>query len=427
MSAPAQTSALRFPEFRWLLASSISSTFASRALAVVIGYQIYQITKNPLALGWLGLVEAVPALGLALVGGHFADRHDRRRILLITRSILIISAVLMALLSGATPNILGLYALVFASGLARGFGDPAASAFETQVVPMQAYVNASSWLGSAWQGASIVGPALGGFAFDLLGVRGAYLLIAAFQLIAWLSVQRIAPKPVVQPEGEQEPIGQSIRTGVQFVTRDPVLVGSMALDLFAVLFGGAVALLPVFASDILNVGARGLGFLIAAPSVGALLVMLWATHRPPVRNAGRTLLLNIAGFGVSIIVFALSTNLYLSLAALFFSGAFDGVSMVIRRAILRLRTPDHLRGRVASVSLLFIGSSNEIGAFESGLAAGWLGTVRSVWLGGLVTLGVVSIVAAKVPELRRLHLDGSPPEPKDDLELERSSRLGNAE
>ncbi|GGJ87501.1 MFS transporter [Deinococcus aquiradiocola] len=405
-AAPASASALAYPEFRWLIASSVSSTLASRALAVVIGYQIYQITRNPLALGWLGLVEAVPALGLALLGGHFADRHDRRAILLVTRSVLILSALLMAVLShGGTVNIAALYALVFVAGLARGFGDPAASAFETQVVPMQAFVNASSWLGSAWQGASIVGPALGGFAFDLLGVRGAYLLIAVFQLVAWLSVQRIAPKPVPRPEGEQEPVGQSIRAGVQFVTRDPVLVGSMALDLFAVLFGGAVALLPVFASDILHVGARGLGFLIAAPSVGALLVMLWATRRPPVHRAGRTLLLNIAGFGVSIIVFALSRNLYVSLAALFFSGVFDGVSMVIRRAILRLRTPAHLRGRVASVSLLFIGSSNEIGAFESGLAAGWLGTVRSVWLGGLVTLGVVGMVAAKVPALRHLNLD----------------------
>lgn len=427
-AAAPQPSALRFPEFRWLLASSLSSSFASRALAVVIGYQIYQVTRSPLALGWLGLVEALPALGLALVGGHFADRHDRRRILLVTRSVLVLSALGMAALSGPATSLWALYALVFVAGLARGFGDPAASAFETQVVPMSAYVNASSWLGSAGQAASIVGPALGGFAFDLLGVRGAYLLIAAFQLVAWLSVGRIAAKPVTAPPGEAEPIGQSIGAGLRFVTRDPVLVGSMALDLFAVLFGGAVALLPVFADDVLKVGARGLGLLLATPSVGALLVMLWATRHPPVQRAGRTLLFNVAGFGVTMIVFALSKNLYLTLVALFFSGVFDGVSMVIRRAILRLRTPDHLRGRVASVSLLFIGSSNEVGAFESGLAAAWLGTVRSVWLGGVVTLGVVGLVAARVPALRRLSLEGGVEDgPPTELETERELRLGNAE
>jgi MFS family permease len=399
--------ALRFSAVRWLLLSGTTESLASRALAVVIGYQLYQITRSPLSLGWLGLVEAVPALGLALLGGHFADRRDRRRIVLVTRAVMLLAALAMSFFSvGAAVSLAALYALVFVSGLARGFGEPAASAFEMQVVPSAVYVNAASWLGSASLGAAMLGPAVGGFAFDLLRAHGAYLLIAGLQLAALVAVWRVpvegTPQPT--PAEEHEPIWDSIRAGLMFVRRDPVLLGSMALDLFAVLFGGAVALLPIFADDILKVGAKGLGFLVAAPSVGALLVTLWATRFPPTRNAGRILLVSVAGFGVSITLFALSHTLWLSLLALVFSGGFDGISMVIRRAILRLRTPEHLRGRVASVSLLFIGSSNEIGAFESGFAASLLGTVRSVWLGGLVTLLVVGVSAWRVPELRQLSL-----------------------
>ena len=405
--------ALRVPAVRWLLLSGVSESLASRGLAVIIGFQLYQVTRSPLALGWLGLVEAVPALGLALLGGHFADRRDRKRIVLVTRMVMLLAALAMSFFStGEVVSLSALYALVFVSGLARGFGEPAASAFEMQVVPAQVYVNAASWLGSASLGAAMLGPAVGGFAFDLLRAHGAYLLVAALHLLALAAVWRVpvagTPQPALEGdglEGEQEPIWDSIQAGLTLVRRDPVLLGSMALDLFAVLFGGAIALLPIFADDILKVGASGLGFLVAAPSVGALAVTLWATRYPPTRNAGRTLLISVAGFGVSIIVFALSHTLWFSLLALAFSGGFDGVSMVIRRSILRLRTPAHLRGRVASVSLLFIGSSNEIGAFESGFAASLLGTVRSVWLGGLVTLAVVGISAWRVPELRRLSLE----------------------
>jgi len=417
LAKPDSTAALRFPAVRWLLLSGTSESLAARALAVVIGYQLYQVTRSPLALGWLGLVEAIPAVGLALLGGHFADRRDRRRIVLVTRFVMLLAALAMSFVStGAVVSLLALYALVFVSGLARGFGDPAASAFEMQVVPGQVYVNAATWLGSASLGAAMLGPAVGGFAFDLLHAHGAYLLVAALQLVALVAVWRVPVAGTPQPksDGPEEPIWDSIREGLTFVRRDPVLLGSMALDLFAVLFGGAVALLPIFADDILKVGARGLGFLVAAPSVGALLVTLWATRHPPTRNAGRTLLICVGGFGVSIIVFALSHTLWLSLLALVLSGGFDGVSMVIRRSILRLRTPAHLRGRVASVSLLFIGSSNEIGAFESGFAASLLGTVRSVWLGGLVTLGVVAYSAFKLPELRRLSLEELSADPTGD-------------
>ncbi|WP_104992480.1 MFS transporter [Deinococcus sp. NW-56] len=411
MTAPADAAAaLRFPEFRALLLSSTFSSLASRMLAVAIGYQVYELTRSPLALGLLGLVEAIPALGLALIGGHYADRLDRRSILLVTRLVFAACTLGLALASrgadGDTVTLL--YGLVFVAGVARGFGDPASSAFETRIVPASAFVNASAWLGSVGQATGIIGPALGGLLLATWSASGTYALIAGLTLTAWAALWRIAPKSQPAPP-ERENMAESIRGGLRFVRRDPVILGSMALDLFAVLFGGVVALLPVFASDILGVGPRGLGLMLAAPAVGALLVMLWATRHPPLRNSGRTLLLGVAGFGVSIIVFALSRDFYLSLVALFFTGVFDGVNMVIRKAILRLRTPDHLRGRVAAVSLLFIGSSNELGALESGVAASALGTVRSVWAGGLVTLLVVALVAWRVPALRSLHLGEAGP------------------
>ncbi|MPY66591.1 MFS transporter [Deinococcus sp. SDU3-2] len=411
MTAPADAAAaLRFPEFRALLLSSTFSSLASRMLAVAIGYQVYELTRSPLALGLLGLVEAIPALGLALIGGHYADRLDRRAILLVTRLVFAACALGLALASrGADAGTVTLlYVLVFVAGVARGFGDPASSAFETRIVPASAFVNASAWLGSVGQATGIIGPALGGLLLATWSATGTYVLIAGLTLTAWAALWRIAPKPQPAPP-ERESMAESIRGGLRFVRRDPVILGSMALDLFAVLFGGVVALLPVFASDILGVGPRGLGLLLAAPAVGALLVMLWATRHPPLRNSGRTLLLGVAGFGVSIIVFALSRDFAVSLVALFFTGVFDGVNMVIRKAILRLRTPDHLRGRVAAVSLVFIGSSNELGALESGVAASALGTVRSVWAGGVVTLLVVALVAWRVPALRSLHLGEAGP------------------
>ncbi|MFB9991284.1 MFS transporter [Deinococcus oregonensis] len=410
---PDAYAALRFADFRALLVASVGSSLASRMLAVAIGYQVYALTKSPLALGWLGLVEAIPAVGLALLGGHYADRLDRRSILLITRAVFTLCAVLLAVVSSrAGPETLVLlYSLVFVAGVARGFGDPAASAFETRIVPASVFLNASSWLGSVGQASSIIGPTLGGLLLASWSATGTYGLVAALALASWVGLWRISPRPQPVPP-KQESMRSSILSGLQFVRRDPVILGSMALDLFAVLFGGVVALLPIFATDILKVGPRGLGLMLAAPAAGALLVMLWATRFPPVRNSGRILLLGVAGFGVSIIVFALSRTFFLSLAALFFTGVFDGINMVIRKAILRLRTPDQMRGRVAAVSLLFIGSSNELGALESGVAASAFGTVRSVWLGGIVTLLVVGVVALRVPRLLTLHLDSPEAEPE---------------
>ncbi|GIL15099.1 MAG: MFS transporter [Chloroflexota bacterium] len=396
---------LRLGEFRYWLASSVFSTLANRALAVAIGYQIYELTRDPLALGILGLVEAIPAVGLSLFGGHFADRHDRRAIVLITRAVSVFAALALAALSlnMRSMGVAALYAVVFVAGIARGFADPAISAFEAQVVPRELYVNAATWSGSVGQATAILGPTLGGFVYAFFGVTNAYLMIALFLALAWICMALIASKPM-PPAEAGESLWQSIKVGVNYVFHHQILVGSMALDLFAVLFGGAIALLPIFASDILQVGPQGLGLLVAAPSVGALLAMLWSTRHPPIQNAGKILFGVVAGFGVSIIVFALSRDFFLSLFALALSGMFDGISMVIRETILRLYSPEHLRGRIAAVQWVFIGSSNEIGAFESGVAARVLGVAPAVWLGGVVTLIVVGVTFVLAPQLRALDL-----------------------
>ncbi|MCG3140925.1 MAG: Enterobactin exporter EntS [Anaerolineae bacterium] len=403
--APDPYASLRLPEFRYWLTASVFSTLANRALAVAIGFQIYELTRDPLALGILGLVEAIPAVGLSLFGGHFADRHDRRAIVLVTRAVSVGAALALAALSADLQalGVAALYAVVFVAGIARGFADPALSAFEAQVIPRELYVNAATWSGSVGQATAILGPALGGFVYAWLGATNTYLMIALFLALAWTGMALIKPKPM-PPFEAGESIWQSIRVGVSYVFHHQILVGSMALDLFAVLFGGAIALLPVFAADILQVGPQGLGLLVAAPSVGALAAMLWSTRHPPVKRAGKILFGVVAGFGVSIIVFALSRNFYLSLLALALSGMFDGVSMIIRETILRLYSPEHLRGRIAAVQWVFIGSSNEIGAFESGVAARVLGAVPAVWLGGVITLIVVGVTFALAPQLRAMDL-----------------------
>lgn len=410
VSAPTRSAdrnaVLRLPEFRYLMAARVCSAWAGAGFMTVIGYQLYQLTKDPLALGWLGLVEAIPALTLSLVGGLIADRSDRKRIVL---SAALVNALCYTMLMWIATDPAGfggvaaIYAVVFLIGLASGFFRPASSAFEQQVVPLRYAASAAPWLSSVWQVGAITGAPLAGVLIDTLGIPSTYLVMAVLTAISATVITRIPrqPLPVVK---QGETIWQSLREGVRFVWHSQPLVGSMALDLFAVLFGGAMALLPIFAEDILHVDATGLGLLRTAPAVGALLIFLVATRRPPTDNAGRNLLLCVAGFGVSMIVFGLSTNFWLSLVGLFFSGVFDGVSMVIRDVIMRLLSPEQMRGRIAAVSWLFIGASNEIGAFESGVAAKLLGTAPSVYWGGCVTLLVVAAVAATMPKLRALKL-----------------------
>jgi len=407
-SDPSQHSlaVLKIPEIRLFLGSTAFFTLANRAVAVIIGFQIYQLTQSALALGILGLIEAIPAISLSLFGGYAADRFERRHILLTTRSISVICAVLLGLISiyVDTNRTLALYAVIFIIGIARGFSDPATTAFEAQVVPKELTVNAASWIASTWLLCSVIGPAGVGFVYEASGAANTYFILAGIFALSWICTFRIRPKP--HPKiARGESILKNISLGLKFVFKEQALIGSMSLDLFAVFFGGAVALLPIFATDILHVGAKGLGILNAAPAVGALLVMLWSTRHPPIKHAGRNLFLCVTGFGLSILVFAFSKNFILSLLALMLSGIFDGVSMIIRRSIVRLLSPDHMRGRISAVSWIFIGASNELGAFESGILAHWIGAIPCVAVGGGITLLVVAVTAILTPNLRSLAFD----------------------
>jgi len=375
------------------------------AIATVVAFQTWEITGEPLSLGLLGLVEAIPALGLMLFGGHVADRRDRRSIVLVTGSLMALGALVLALLSltGEGASFAGILAVVFLIGVAAGFERPALVAFETQVIPVEHATRGASLSGGAWTAAAIIGPAAGGLSIAFLGIPATYLAIGIVLGLSVLFVARIARKPM--PEVEQsESIVKSLGGGVKYVAHHQVLLSSMALDLFAVFFGGAMAMLPIYATDILGVGPVGLGALRTMPSAGALIAMLATSRFQPRRNAGVILLVCVALFGVAMIVFGFSTTFWISMVALFGAGLVDGVSMVIRLVILRVESPEALRGRIASVNHVFIGASNELGAFESGVAASIIGVVPSVVLGGVVTLVVVSGVAAFAPQLRKLDL-----------------------
>lgn len=396
---------MALPEFRSLLGARALAALGMSANATVVAFQTWEVTGNPLSLGLLGLIQAIPALGLMLFGGHIADRRDRRSIILVTGSMLTLGALVLALIStvGAGASFAAILTVVFAIGVAAGFERPALVAFETQVIPIEHATRGASLSGGAWTAAAIIGPAAGGLSIAFLGIPATYLAIALVLGLSVLLVSRISPKPMPSdavPEG----VVKSLAGGVRYVARHQVLLSSMALDLFAVFFGGAMAMLPIFATDVLGVGPVGLGALRTMPSAGALVAMLAAGRWQPRRNAGRILLVCVALFGVAMIVFGLSTSFWVSMIALFAAGLVDGVSMVIRLVILRVESPEALRGRIASVNHVFIGASNELGAFESGVAASILGVVPSVIFGGVVTLVVVGGVTIFAPQLRRLDL-----------------------
>ena len=399
--------ALKIKNVRFYIGSVGFFTLASRALVVVIGFQVYKLTHSTFAIGVLGLIEAIPVLSLVLFGGYVADHFNRKKILLRTGALSCVCGILLALISWREHHpisIFGLYAVVFISGIARGFADPASTAFEAQIVPKHLTVNGGSWISSTWISCSILGPAAIGFIFDWGGAATSYLVITTCYIVSWVCTTLTLPEPQIIPK-QTEPVLKSIGTGWNFVFHNQPLLGALALDLFAVLFGGAMALLPVYANDILHVGAKGLGFLYAAPSIGALLITLLATHKPPIAHAGRNLLVTVLGFGVSIFIFAFSKNFWLSMVALFFSGVFDGISVVIRRSMVRLLSPEHLRGRVAAASWIFICASNELGAFESGMLASLIGTVPCVAVGGVLTFVVVGLTALWMPQLRKLRFN----------------------
>jgi MFS family permease len=395
------TALLGLPDLRAFLLSSVFAAFAEAALAVVLGVHVYALTHDPLSLGWLGLVEAVPAIGLVLVGGQVADRNSRLRTAVIARALLGLATLVLAFDGGTAVG--PIYAVAFAIGAIRAFEEPAASGLEAEILPRERMMQAVSLVASVGRVAALAGPVAGGVAYDWVGPRGTFLAIAALLgLAAAVLPMGIAARPA--PAQATKGVVADIVEGVRFVFGSQILVGSMALDLFAVFFGGAAGLFPAFADRVLHEGPAAVGLLRAAASAGALAAMLVTTRHPPRARAGWALHLSVGGFGVGIVVLGLAHSLWLSLAALFFVGACDGVSVVIRRAIVRMGAPDALRGRVAAVRGLFLNATNELGSFESGLAAALIGIAPAIWTGGLVTIAVAAATARLAPELRRLDL-----------------------
>jgi MFS family permease len=382
---------------------------ATQMQAVIVGWQIYEITRDPFSLGLIGLAEAIPSISVSLYAGHIVDRSDRKKIILFASIIMLICSVSLLIISAnISPELISnkiylIYGIIFLSGIGRGFLSPANFAFLAQLIPKELFPKAISWSTTNWQIGVVAGPAIGGLLYGYFGIITSYSADVLLTALSIFFILMIKKKPL--PEfSEEESIKESISKGVKFVFNNKFILNTITLDLFAVLFGGAVALLPVFAAEILNVGPEGLGALRAAPAVGAVIIGLIMTRKPLTHNAGRNLIITVTGFGLSMILFGISTNFYLSLFALGLSGAFDQVSVVIRALIVQLETPEHLKGRVSSVESIFIGSSNEIGAFESGLAAKLMGTVPSVIFGGCMTLVVVVLIALKYPKLRKLKL-----------------------
>jgi MFS family permease len=401
---------LRIPGYRWYILSTFTMTLAAQIQGVVVSWQIYDVTRDPLSLGLIGLAEALPYIGVALFAGHIADKLNRRTISIASLIVLVFCSVALLLLSlaaswrggfGGARGVWPFYGVIFLSGIARSFLQPARQALGAELVPRELYPNAVAWRSSTWQTGAVAGPALGGLLYGFTSPSFAYGVDASLMVVALLAFAAIA----YVPRGERKltgSIGESLRTGVRFVVREPVLLGAMTLDLFSVLLGGAEALLPVFADQILHAGPQGLGVLRAAPAAGATLMSIYLAHRRPFRRAGQALLNAVALFALCIIGFGLSRSFVLSLVVLAVSGMADNVSVVVRSTLLQVLTPEHLLGRVSSVNAIFIGSSNELGAFESGVAARLIGTVTSVVLGGVASLAVVGVVAARIPSLRRL-------------------------
>ena len=403
--------AMRFPEFRSYIVMRFLFTFAYQVQAVVIGWHIYQLTKDPLSLGLIGLAEAIPSIMVTLYGGYIADKSDKKKLLIwIIGSMLCCSAVLTVVttdevlrLIGQTPVIIIIYIMIFFIGITRGFYSPTAFALMAQIIPKQHYTNSSTWNSGSWQIASIMGPAVGGLLYAFSGITACFLVIVTFLALALgciLFFVKNYPAYFVPKEN----IFKSLSEGIQFVFKSRMILGALSLDMFSVFFGGAVALMPIFAHDILKVGAEGLGFMRAAPAFGAVITMFILAKYPPMNKPWRNLLLAVAGFGISIICFGLSRNFYLTLLCLFFEGAFDSVSVIIRSTILQILTPEEMRGRVSAVNGIFINSSNEIGAFESGATARLMGTIPSVIFGGSMTILIVIFTYFKTKRLVPLSL-----------------------
>ncbi len=403
---------LRILEFDIFLLIRFALVFAWSMQFIIIEWQVYSLTKDPWSLGLIGLMEVIPAVSMSLFAGHIVDQNEKKKLLaLCVAAFSLISLGLFFLTLPAieaswskTKILYGIYGLVFFGGLIRAFLGPTVFSLIALIVPKKLYPNAATWSSSTWQVASVLGPAFAGFCIAKMGVHWSLGIVFALVTFSFLVViLAIKKKPILNPK-IGEPIFKSLSEGLRFVFNTKAILGALTLDMISVLFGGAVALLPVFAEDILKVGSEGFGFLRAAPAIGAAITMLITAYIPISKNAGLKLLTAVFGFGVCIVVFGLSRLFWVSIVALFFSGVTDGVSMVIRQTILQLKTPDHMRGRVASVNSMFVGSSNELGAFESGLTAKLMGTATAVVFGGCMTLITVVSTGIFNPTLRKLDL-----------------------
>jgi len=393
--------ALRSRDFRLLLAGNFIGSFSNQMVSFAIGWELWLRTKNALVLGLVGLVQVTPVVLFSLIAGHLADQHDRKFIVILTQAVLAVSSLGLAAVSFSQGSVALIYLCLFGIGVARAFNGPAASTLLPQTVPPEDFTNASTWSSSVWQLASIIGPAVAGL---LVALLSRVFYIYAFDALAGLTflvlVIQIHGRPLAL--SRKSATWDSLKEGIRFIRSTKEILAAITLDMFAVLFGGAVTLLPVYATDILHVGAAGLGIMRAAPSIGALLMAIVLAHLPPLKRAGRTLLIVVTGFGLATILFGWSRNFLLSVVTLAATGALDNVSVVIRKTLTLTRTPDEMRGRISAVTSIFISTSNELGGFESGLTASLFGSVLSVIGGGIGTILVVLLVAWKWPELRNL-------------------------
>jgi len=402
---------LRIPEFNYYLVIRFAMVFALSMQFTIVEWKVNEMTHDAFSLGLIGLAEVIPAVLVAPFAGHIVDKREKRGLLLLCVIAYIFIGLGLFLLTWdkavagfSTKWVLNMvYLLVFLGGVARAFFSPANFSLMALIVPRNLYANASTWSSSSWQIGGMTGPALGGLFIHLFGIHWSMLIVVAMFLPPLFSLIRIKPKPIYYKE-QGESFFEGLTKGMRFVWNTKVVLNAMALDMFAVLFGGAVSMLPLFATDILHVQALEFGFLRAAVAVGSLTTMFILAYKPLVNYPGLKLLAAVFGFGLCIIVFGLSTSFYLSFFALLVSGMLDGISVIIRQTILQLKTPDDMRGRVAAVSSMFVGSSNELGAFESGFAARLMGLVNSVVFGGCVTLGVVVTTYIISPAMRKLDL-----------------------
>ncbi len=383
-------------------------TIALQIQVVVVGWQIYSITKDPFSLGLIGLAEILPNFSVTLFAGHFADLYNRKKIVGICLFLLIFSGLALftatTMVADTSRLIIFLYMIIAFTGFARGTLGPSLFSILTECVPKHVQVNSSSWNSTLWQIAFVFGSGASGFLFSAISYK-AYIVVSLFMVFSFIAFSFISPKPHLVINDKRAPMMASIREGVKYVFNHQIILSALSLDLFAVLFGGAVALLPIFASDILKVGPEGLGFLKAAPSVGSFLMAIVNVYYPPVKNSGKKFLFAVFGFGVCMIIFAISKDFILSLVVLAISGAFDNISVVVRSTIMQTYIPNDMKGKVSAVNSMFIGSSNEIGQFESGVAAKLMGVVPSVIFGGTMTLLVVIVTTFKAPKLKKLNFE----------------------